>query len=244
VAVHAFPHPTPLSPLQNPYPNLLCTGAGSASFPNTYEAVATEEGTLYFACQISGHCLAGQKITVTATIPNPASPPGSPPPLSPPSLPPPPPPPSFAWVQLVATGSPEDYDEAKQASLRQIIASVSGVELDSVALSVTPGSVHLEFKVYTDRSGSVKADLEAVMPDAASASTLLGIDVEEVVLISSTDTQIYEDFWGDFENSLAIAMGVIIAIVVVSTIAVIAGIVLCVFCCCRAQQKTKAVASV
>ena len=40
-------------------------GGGEGSIPNNYEAVTTATGTLYFACQISGHCAAGQKIAVT-----------------------------------------------------------------------------------------------------------------------------------------------------------------------------------
>ena len=42
-------------------------GGGEGSIPNNYEAVTTATGTLYFACQISGHCAAGQKIAVTVT---------------------------------------------------------------------------------------------------------------------------------------------------------------------------------
>ena len=49
-------------------------GGGEGSFPNVYEAVTTATGTLYFACQIPGHCGARQKIAVTVT----AAPPDSP----------------------------------------------------------------------------------------------------------------------------------------------------------------------
>ena len=61
-------------------------GGGEGSFPNVYEAVTTATGTLYFACQISGHCAAGQKIAVTVKAapapppPDSAAPSDSPPP--------------------------------------------------------------------------------------------------------------------------------------------------------------------
>ena len=74
-------------------------GGGSGSTPNLYEAVVTAAGTLYFACQKSGHCQANQKVTITAaSTPSPSlppSPPSPPPPSpSPPSPSPPPPSPS------------------------------------------------------------------------------------------------------------------------------------------------------
>ena len=45
---------------------------------NKYEVVMTTAGTHYFTCHISGHCAAGQKITVTAVdkMPPPSTPPG------------------------------------------------------------------------------------------------------------------------------------------------------------------------
>eukprot|EP00964_Phaeocystis_antarctica_P126771 scaffold90432_cov63-Phaeocystis_antarctica.AAC.1 len=36
-------------------------GGGSGDSPNLYEAVVTAADTLYFACQIGGHCQANQK---------------------------------------------------------------------------------------------------------------------------------------------------------------------------------------
>ena len=61
-------------------------GGGSGSTPNQYEAVVSSAGTLYIACEVSGHCDAGQKVTITAAAastpsPSPSSP--SPPPPSP-----------------------------------------------------------------------------------------------------------------------------------------------------------------
>ena len=47
---------------------------------NKYEIVMATAGTHYFTCHISGHCAAGQKITVTAV-----DPPSMPPPSTPPS---------------------------------------------------------------------------------------------------------------------------------------------------------------
>ena len=62
-------------------------GGGSGSMtPNKYEAVVSTAGTLYIACQVSGHCDQGQKVTITAAAastpsPSPSSP--SPPQPSP-----------------------------------------------------------------------------------------------------------------------------------------------------------------
>ena len=41
-------------------------GGGSGSTPNLYEAVVSSAGTLYFACQVGGHCGGGQKVTITS----------------------------------------------------------------------------------------------------------------------------------------------------------------------------------
>ena len=53
-------------------------GGGEGSFPNVYEAVTTATGTLYFACQIAGHCAGKQKIAVTVTAVPAPPPPDSP----------------------------------------------------------------------------------------------------------------------------------------------------------------------
>ena len=62
-------------------------GGGEGDVTNLYEAIATESGTLYVACEISGHCQSDQKIEITVTPAAPSTPPGvinSPPPTSPP----------------------------------------------------------------------------------------------------------------------------------------------------------------
>ena len=68
-------------------------GGGSGSMtPNKYEAVVSTAGTLYIACQVSGHCDQGQKVTITAAAastpsPSPSSPsPPQPSPSSPVSV--------------------------------------------------------------------------------------------------------------------------------------------------------------
>lgn len=49
---------------------------GGASLPNLFVAVATTPGTLYIACQVAGHCMSGQKVTITVNAPSlPVSPP-------------------------------------------------------------------------------------------------------------------------------------------------------------------------
>ena len=68
-------------------------GGGSGSMtPNKYEAMVSTAGTLYIACQVSGHCDQGQKVTITAAAastpsPSPSSPsPPQPSPSSPVSV--------------------------------------------------------------------------------------------------------------------------------------------------------------
>ena len=39
-------------------------GGGSGTTPNLFEAVTADDGTLYIACQQSGHCNAGQKVQI------------------------------------------------------------------------------------------------------------------------------------------------------------------------------------
>ena len=53
-------------------------GGGEGDIPNKYEAVTTATGTLYFACQISEHCAADQKIAVTVKAAPAPPPPDSP----------------------------------------------------------------------------------------------------------------------------------------------------------------------
>ena len=60
--------------------------------PHRYEAVVTEPGTLFFACEVGSHCDDGQKVRVTVTAPDGDA---SPPPPSPPPLPPWTPPPLY-----------------------------------------------------------------------------------------------------------------------------------------------------
>ena len=80
-------------------------GGGSGSTPNQYEAVVSSAGTLYIACEVSGHCDAGQKVTITAAAASTPSPsPSSPSPPSPsPSPSPSPPPPSPSSPVSVST---------------------------------------------------------------------------------------------------------------------------------------------
>ena len=39
-------------------------GGGDAASPNMYEATALHPGTLFIACEVAGHCKAGQKLRI------------------------------------------------------------------------------------------------------------------------------------------------------------------------------------
>ena len=63
----------------------------SEAWTLVYEAVVTEPGTLYLACELGQHCDDGQKIVINVAAPAETA---SPPPPLPPPIPPSPPPPS------------------------------------------------------------------------------------------------------------------------------------------------------
>ena len=60
---------------------LLRDADGAATGSLIYEAVVTEPGTLYLACELGQHCDDGQKIVINVAAQAPASPPPPPPPL-------------------------------------------------------------------------------------------------------------------------------------------------------------------
>jgi len=70
---------------------LLRDADGKATGSLIYEAVVTEPGTLYLACELGQHCDDGQKIVINVAAPAETA---SPPPPLPPPIPPSPPPPS------------------------------------------------------------------------------------------------------------------------------------------------------
>ena len=70
---------------------LLRDADGKATGNLIYEAVVTEPGTLYLACELGQHCDDGQKIVINVAAPAETA---SPPPPLPPPIPPSPPPPS------------------------------------------------------------------------------------------------------------------------------------------------------
>ena len=90
---------------------LLRDADGAATGSLIYEAVVTEPGTLYLACELGQHCDDGQKIVINVAAQAPASPPPPPPPL--PAL-------------LTADGLPANVTAARVVAIDTVNTNVDG----------------------------------------------------------------------------------------------------------------------
>mmetsp|Transcript_12195 Transcript_12195/g.32484 ORF Transcript_12195/g.32484 Transcript_12195/m.32484 type:complete len:659 (+) Transcript_12195:793-2769(+) len=102
-------------------------------------------------------------------------------------LPPPPPAPPGAnlihsvVLTLRASGNVESYDNSSRAALRTAVASVALVSAGKVTIEIAPASVVITATIATSdsaASSSIADLLTTAMPDATTASALLGISVE------------------------------------------------------------------
>lgn len=97
---------------------------------------------------------------------------------------------------MTAAGSVDDYDAAKKADLECRMADVAGVECDAVTLTVTAGSVVLDFVIVADSSVDI-ADLQAKVTTALStkdlATTALGVEIESVPEVSQVLARLCPD---------------------------------------------------
>ena len=86
-------------------------------------------------------------------------------------------------VQVEAAGDVSDYDATKKAAVEAAMAKVAGVDANAVTVTVTAGSVVLDFVIITAEpaaAAAVKATVTTALATTAGASTALGVTVEAV----------------------------------------------------------------
>ena len=87
---------------------------------------------------------------------------------------------------LVAAGSMDDFGLARRTELRTRLATVAGVSVQKVTLSIEAASVRLRFSVSVEATAStaLAAALEAALPSADAASAMLGVVVLTMPLLT------------------------------------------------------------
>ena len=115
-------------------------------------------------------------------------------------------------VQATAAGDVSDYDATKKAALECAMATVAGVECNAVTVTVTTGSVVLDFVIITANpatAAAVKATVATALATTAGASTALGVTVEAVptVAVSTTPTTTSSDEGLSVGGMVGIAVG-------------------------------------
>jgi hypothetical protein len=110
---------------------------------------------------------------------------------------PPPPPPAKAVgekgapavsVSMTAAGAVSDYDDGKKAELECNMAALVDVSCDKVTVSVTAGSVILDFTIIaadTAAAAAVEATLTTAISTPSAASAALGVTIEAAPTITS-----------------------------------------------------------
>ena len=102
----------------------------------------------------------------------------------------PPPPPSKLstgkkiTVQVKAAGTVSDYDDKKKAELESAMATVAGVSADAVTVTVTAGSVILDFEIITTDPEATKTTVSTALADKIKATAALGVTVEETPTVA------------------------------------------------------------
>merc|ERR1719460_536968 len=102
----------------------------------------------------------------------------------------PPPPPSKLstgkkiTVKVKAAGAVSDYDDKKKAELESAMATVAGVSADAVTVTVTAGSVILDFEIITTDPEATKTTVTTALADTTKASAALGVTVEETPTVA------------------------------------------------------------
>ena len=118
--------------------------------------------------------------------------------------------PAAVVMALTAAGSVESYTSVVQLSLRQTMADEAGTDVAAVSLSVESASVILSFSILTSGTAAAQTvadSLAAAFPDAATATTVLGVSIEVVEGIQVTDAPGIEG--GDDDDSSGVDAGVI-----------------------------------
>jgi len=90
-------------------------------------------------------------------------------------------------VQVKAAGVVSDYDATKIAAVECAMATVAAVACNAVKVTVTAGSVLLDFVITTSdptAAAAVKATVATALATTAGATTALGVAVEAVPIVA------------------------------------------------------------
>ena len=93
---------------------------------------------------------------------------------------------------LTASGSVNDFDDAKKTLLESSIAAVAGVDASAVTVAITPGSVLITATIAVPASKTAEAvqtSRASTLGTAAAASAALGITVESDPSITESPGQ-------------------------------------------------------
>ena len=94
-------------------------------------------------------------------------------------------------LTLTASGSVSDYTDSVKSSLQQKVADAAGVHKSLVTIRVTAASVIITATIAVPAATTadqVQTSLSSSLGTAADASTALGITVEEVPTITSSQS--------------------------------------------------------
>ena len=173
-----------------------------------------------------------------------------------------PPPAQVVRTELTATGSVDDYGDAKKLQIAQAFAAeVEGVEASDVRVTVVAGSVKIivEFSVPAAKVDAVAAALAPKFATADDASTFLAdadvtvesVDRRPVHYVESEESDdVIEADEVDSDTALtgteALVGGALVAIIVApiaAVLVIVAVIVAVVCCCCKKKKEEKASAT-
>jgi len=94
-------------------------------------------------------------------------------------------------VQVKAAGVVSDYDATKIAAVECAMATVAAVACNAVKVTVTAGSVVLDFVITTSdptAAAAVKATVATALATTAGATAALGVTVETVPTVAFVDS--------------------------------------------------------
>ena len=184
-------------------------------------------------CDHSAEPNGGAQCSYPPSAPYPAPPPEGPPPDSPPP-PSPEPPPSpalpyeaaavttYVTATVTAAGSTSDYTPAVQTAIIEKMAAECGVAAAAVTLTITEGSVILEFTIGVVSAAdatSITSTLNTKLADADAASEFLStseldVTVEKVEPVTSATADVSEGLTP--AAIVGIVVGVLVAVAAVA----------------------------
>jgi len=122
-------------------------------------------------------------------------------------------------VKVKAEGAVTDYDDAKRATLESAMALVAGVEAKAVTVTVSAGSVILDFVIITTDPDATKTKVTTALASTALATTALGVPVEEVPTVAVVKSSSSSDDGLSTGAVVGIAVGAVVGLVLIGGIA-------------------------